>query len=207
MKLARRPTRGFAFLPVLLLLALLALLWWQRHAILAPLGTFLDIAQPPQKADLVLVLAGGWRGERILAAGQLIRQGYVPYALLSGPNSYYEQPECNYAIPFAVQHGFPAAHFQCAPNNSRSTEEEAAAMIPELQRRGAKTVLVLSVRTHTRRARAIFDRLPPSGIRFLYVSTEDRSFRLSDWYKTREGKKAVLLEWLKIGSAALGLDT
>ncbi len=206
MKPARRLRRGFAFLPILLILAVLAILWWQRHLILAPAGTLLDVGEPPQKADVALVLAGGWKGERVLYAGELVRQGYVPYALLSGPSFFYEQPECSYSIPYAEKHGFPVAYFQCAPNNARSTGEEAAAMLPELQRRGVRKVLIVSVRTHTRRARAIYSRLPHDGIEFLYASAEDPSFRLREWYKTREGKKAVLLEWLKLITSTLGVD-
>ncbi|MBI4889363.1 MAG: YdcF family protein [Acidobacteria bacterium] len=206
MKSARRLSRGFTFLPLILFVAFIVILWWQRHAILAPAGTWLDIAEPPRKADVALVLAGGWQGERVLYAGELVRQGYVPYVLLSGPMSYYEQPECNYAIPFAVQHGLPAAYFQCVPNASHSTEEEAAAMLPELQRRGVKRVLIVSVRTHMRRARAIFSRIPHDGVELFYVSAENRAYRLQDWYKTREGRKAVLLEWLKLATSSLGVD-
>lgn len=205
MSAGRGGRRGFALLPLLLVAVVLAILWWQRHRLLSPIGTFLDNGEAPRKADVALVLAGGWQGERVLKAGELVREGYVPYVLLSGPSSYYEQPECNYEIPFAVQRGLKAEWFQCAPNRATSTEEEARAMIAELERRGVKKCLVVSVRTHMRRARMLFNEVKPAGMELHFVAAADRSYRLEDWYRTRQGKKAVLLEWLKLATTPLGL--
>jgi uncharacterized SAM-binding protein YcdF (DUF218 family) len=78
-------------------------------------------------------------------------------------------------------------------------------MVPELQRRGVRKCLVVSVRTHMRRARILFNRVRPPGLELHFVAAEDREFRLEDWYKTREGKKTVLLEWLKLATTPLGL--
>ena len=205
MNLLKPGRRGFALLPVLLAAAVLAILWWQRGRLLSPIGTFLDNGEAPQKADVALVLAGGWEGERVLKAGELVRQGYVPYVLLSGPSFYYDQPECNYSIPFAVQHGLRAEWFQCAPNYAASTEEEARAMVGELERRGVRKCLVVSVRTHMRRARILFNAVKPAGMELHFVAAADRSYRLEEWYRTREGKKSVLLEWLKLVTTPLGL--
>lgn len=201
----RSGRRGFALLPVLLVILVLALAWWQRARLLAPVGTFLDNGEAPEKAEVALVLAGGWRGERVLKAGELVRQGFVPYILLSGPKAYYEQPECNYAIPFAVEHGLKAEWFECAPNTAKSTEEEARVMLAELGRRGVKKALVVSVRMHIRRARMLYSELKPEGLELRFVAAEDRQFRLEEWFRTREGKKAVLLEWLKLATTPLGL--
>jgi uncharacterized SAM-binding protein YcdF (DUF218 family) len=197
--------RGFALAPFLVLLAAVGLVWWQGARILSLAGTFLDNGEAPQKAEAALVLAGGWQGERVLRAGELKKQGYVAYVLLSGPRSYYEQPECDYAIPFAVKHGYSAEWFQCAPNESKSTEEEARAMVEELKRRGVKKCLVVSVRTHMRRARIMFKGVAPEGLEMHFVAADDREYRLEEWYRTRQGKKAVLLEWLKLATTPLGL--
>lgn len=202
----RTSRRGFALLPILIAVAVLAILWWQRHRLISPLGTLLDNGGAPVKAEAALVLAGGWHGERVLRAGELVRQGYAPYVLLSGPDSYYEQPECDYAIPYAVKHGYPREIFQCAPNQARSTEEEARALVGELQRRGVRSCLVVSVRTHMRRARILFRRVQPPGLELHFVAAEDREYRLEDWYRSRQGKKAVLLEWLKLSTMTLGLQ-
>lgn len=191
--------------PVLVVLLLVGLAWWQAPRVLSAAGTFLDNGGAPQKADALVVLAGGWKGERILKAGELVRAGYAPYVLLSGPSSYYEQPECVYAIPFAVKHGYGAEMFQCVPNTAKSTEEEAGVILAEIARRGLKKVVIVSVRTHMRRARILFGRLKPAGLELEYVSVEDRQYRLERWWESREGRKAVLMEWMKLATTPLGL--
>src|ERR1700761_5338999 len=78
-----------------------------RTQILTALGSFLVKADPPQKADLIVVLAGDSFGNRITTAAKLVQEGYAPKALISGPNGIYGYYECDLAIPFAVRKGYP----------------------------------------------------------------------------------------------------
>lgn len=197
--------RGAVLVPLLALLALAAAVYFLREPLLRAPALFLDIGGPPQRADAILVLAGGWRGERILKAGELIRQGHAPKAYVSGPRSFYDRPECEAAIAFAVERGFPARWFECLPNNASSTREEARQLLPELERRGVRRLLLVSVRTHLRRARWFFDPARPRGMEIFYVGADDPAFRLEEWWRSREGKKAVVMEWVKI--LALPVDS
>jgi uncharacterized SAM-binding protein YcdF (DUF218 family) len=197
---------GFAYLQILIVLAALGLLWWQRAAVLSPVGTFLDAGEAPSKGEVVVVLAGGSEGgKRILKAGELVRAGFAPYVLMSGPNSFYNQPECNAAIPFAIQSGYPAGYFQCAPNQAMDTESEAAALIAELRRRGVKRFLLVSVDSHLRRVRGIYRRLLPQGMEAVFVASGSPAFQLDQWWKVREGRKAILLEWTKLITSQFGI--
>jgi len=197
---------GFAYFQILIAIAIVGLLWWQRAALLAPIGTFLNVGEAPRRAEVIVVLAGGGDGGgRILKAGELVRAGFAPFALMSGPQTFYNQPECNAAIPFAVQRGFPAEYFQCAPNQALSTEEEAVALIAELQRRQIKSFIVVSVDSHLRRARGIYRSQLPAGIEVHFVASDSPKFRLSEWWKAREGRKAVLLEWTKLITSQFGI--
>jgi uncharacterized SAM-binding protein YcdF (DUF218 family) len=201
-----RRQHGFAYIRILSVVGVLGLLWWQRAALLAPIGSLLNVGEAPRRVDAVVVLAGGWEGGgRILKAGELVRAGFAPYALMSGPNSYYEQPECNYAIPFATQRGFPLEYFQCAPNRSLNTEDEAEALIAELQRRKVRTFLVVSVETHLRRARTIYTRLLPPGMEVHFIASDSPGFQLSQWWKVREGRKAIFFEWTKLITTQFGI--
>ncbi|MCX7603853.1 MAG: YdcF family protein [Bryobacteraceae bacterium] len=201
----RAAHRGAALLPLLVLLAAGVLLYAFREPLLRAPALFLDAGGPPQRADAILVLAGGWRGERMLKAGELIRQGYAPRAYVSGPRSFYERPECDAAIPFAVERGFPAQWFECLPNSASSTREEARMLLPELERRGVRRLLLVSVRTHLRRAKWFFEAARPRGMEIHYVGADDPAYRLEQWWQSREGKKAVVMEWVKI--LALPVDS
>ena len=76
------------------------------------LGNVLVDDMAPVKADAVLVLAGDPRGERIRKAGDLVRAGYVPKVLVSGPTEWYGVNEAELAIRFAVANGYPSDWFE-----------------------------------------------------------------------------------------------
>jgi uncharacterized SAM-binding protein YcdF (DUF218 family) len=199
-----RRRRGIALLPLAILAALIALVWWQSHNILAGAGNFLDVGETPQKADAAVVLAGGWTGERVLRAGELVRQGVVPYALLSSSATYYGLTECECESTFAARNGYPTEMFQCLLVKASSTREEAHEMVKELRRRGVRKCLIVSVDTHLRRARRIFSSAAPE-IEFHMVSAASPHYQLNTWYQNREGRKAVFLEWTKVVTDLIGL--
>ncbi len=80
--------RALRFLTLVLAVAII-LGFIFHNAILAGLGSYLVKADPPEKADIALVLAGDGEGNRILKAAQLARQGYVSKILVSGPSGMY----------------------------------------------------------------------------------------------------------------------
>ena len=189
---------------------MLALVWLAgglyllRTPILAGLGSYLERSGPPQPADLVLVLAGDFYGNRILKAAELVRQGYAPRALVSGPEGLYGHHECDLAIPFAEQAGYPESYFLHVEHSAHSTAEEARAVVPELRRMGVKRVLLVTSDYHTRRAGKIFRAAAPD-LSFSVVSAPDFYFTPQGWWRNREGRKTFAIEWMKTIAEWLGL--
>jgi uncharacterized SAM-binding protein YcdF (DUF218 family) len=172
--------------------------------ILSALGGYLVQAGPPEKADAALVLAGDGWGHRILTAAQLVRDGFVPKVLVSGPDGLYGVNECDLAIPFAVKHGYPESYFVHLENSARSTKAEAQAVLPVIRRMGFKRVIVVSSNYHTHRAGAIFRTLAPD-LTILLVAAPDENFTVNGWWHSREGQKAFLVEWQKTVANWMGL--
>ena len=181
--------------------AILALL---RVQVMSALGSYLVRAEPPRKADLAIVLAGGADGLRILKAGSLVQDGYAPVALISGPSGVYGWYECDLAIPFAVKRGYPEGYFAHMEHNAKSTAEEAQAMIPEIRRRGAKTVLLVTSNYHTRRATNLFRATAPE-VTFIPIAAPDQDFSPDSWWHSRQGQKTFLMEWEKTVAVWVGL--
>lgn len=164
--------------------------------VLAALGNFLVKAGPPQKGEVIVVLAGDGFGHRILTAGELIKQGYAPKALISGPDGNYGNYECDLAISFAVKNGDPESGFLHLESHARSTAEEAQVVVKRLREMGVKRAILVTSTYHTRRAGNIFRRAAPD-LDFIVVAAPDEFFTPGNWWHSREASKTFVLEWMK----------
>lgn len=178
----------------------LALLFHAR--ILGALGSYLVHDEPPRHADVILVLAGDPYGGRILKGAELVRQGYAPKAIVSGP-VVYSVHECELAIALAERAGYPAAYFVHFEHHALSTVEEAGDAAPLLRGMGVKRVLLVTSDFHTRRAGKIFRAAMPD-ITFDVVGSSDAHFTPLGWWKDREGRKTFVIEWMKTASEWFG---
>ena len=100
----------------LILLILLSSAYW-----LPALGGYLVRSDAPAPADIIVVLAGDYVGNRILMAGEMVRRGFASRALVSGPSGLFGQHESDLAIAYAVRRGYPESYFLPFPNETRST--------------------------------------------------------------------------------------
>lgn len=201
----REPGLKRAAIAALLLLASASAMWALRAHWLGWIGSCLDTGRPPVKADVIVVLAGGWTGERVLKAGELARAGYAPVVILDSPLELsYGASECALARDYAVLRGYQASLFECLEMKATSTAEEAVFVREELRRRGVRSCLVVSSRSHIRRAERILRRAIPE-VDLHFTGAESPLYRLERWYERREGRKAVFLEWVKTVTEPFGI--
>lgn len=186
-------------------LVVLALLYGSRQTWLPSLCTFLIQSEQPSPADAVVVLAGDSYGLRIQKGGDLVRAGFAPVALVSGPHGHYDHDESDLAIEFANRHGYPNTLFVAAPNHSNSTENEATALLEEIRKRNYKKVLVVTSNYHTRRAGRIWHRLADRSIEVHMVAARDQDVVPECWWDNREARKKLFFEWMKTLTGPLGI--
>jgi uncharacterized SAM-binding protein YcdF (DUF218 family) len=190
-------------LAVCIVLAILTSAWW-----LPALGWALVRDDGPAKADIAVVLGGDPWGLRISKAGDLVRQGYAPVVLVSGPPGYYDQHECEPEIAWAVRHGYPEAWFIPYPDEARSTQEEARILLAELQRRKVHRALFVTTDYHSRRAARIIratERAMGAAIDIRMITAPDREFHPATWWRNRQGQKIMFMEFSKAVAGAIGL--
>lgn len=186
--------------------AALILLIVITHGIwLSALGRYLIDSVPPARADAILVLGGDFKGHRILSAAELVRRGYAPRVIVSGPAGFYGGHECDYAIQYAVQEGYPESYFVPAPNSATSTEQEARDMLPELRRLGVRRLDIVTDNFHTRRAGRVYRLQAPDLEIHAVAATDDNSFQPDNWWRHREARKTFLMEWTKTIANWLGI--
>ena len=189
------------------LLAVLSVLsgaaWLFRTSILNECFDLLVSAESPSKADMAVVLAGDGSGNRLLRAAQMDKDGFVPAVLVSGPDGIYNTPECDLAIPFAVSHGYPESYFRHLHGSYLNTADEAVAVIAELRKMHATKVLVVTSGHHSRRASRYYRHIP--GIEAHMIASPDRYADRDIWWRSREGRKTIFMEWSKTIATWLGL--
>jgi uncharacterized SAM-binding protein YcdF (DUF218 family) len=188
--------RRFVFI-LILLVCIAAGAYAGRHVWLPKLALFLIEDHPPEKAGIIVVLAGDGYGRRILRAAELVEQGYAPSVLVDGAMEFYGLNEARAAIDFAVQRGAPPTVFEAFPIEANSTIEEAGIVDDELVRRGVSKALVVTSDFHTRRSRSLFEARGSGKVRYVFVAAAYPEFDPKAWWRSRQGAKTLLLEYLK----------
>jgi len=192
---------------VLLVLTFFAILTVTSFLWLPAIGRALVRDEGPAHADMAVVLAGDQWGYRILKAAELVKQGFVPAVLVSGP-PFYAMYESDAAIDFAVKQGYPAAWFIGVRNPALSTREESRVILQELQRRNVRSFLLVTSDYHTARSARIYraaERSLGGGPAMRVVAAPDKYFHTDSWWKSREGLKTVFMEWAKTVATAVGI--
>ena len=177
---------------------LAAALWVTRVHWLRGIGEFLVRAEAPNTADVVIVLAGDGYGHRLMHGVGLVRQGYAPLAIVDGPRAAYGNSEADLAVAWAAAQGVPREILSPLRMGARSTVVEVLTLNRELERRKVKKALVVTSNFHTRRARAVFERYGLKGVQFTMVAARDEDFDPQNWWRSRDAKKVVLLEYAKL---------
>jgi uncharacterized SAM-binding protein YcdF (DUF218 family) len=194
---------GKLLIPASLVLG--GVLYFSSNLWMPGFGTYLVDSAAPTKADAVVVLAGDWLGLRVEKGGDLVREGWAPVALLSGPHQHYGKSEADLAIEWAERKGYPRKYFEGIPNLATSTEDEAALMVPEIRKRGVRKILLVTSNYHTRRSGKIWRKAAAGAFEVQVVAAPDKDLVPETWWKTREGRKKIFLEWMKTITGPLGV--
>lgn len=182
-------------LVVALLAAVIALL---HRPLLTAAGRFLIVADPLDAADVIVVLSGGRADERVGQAAMLYKQGLAPLVLLSGGESLMgiSVPELLHSQ--ALAHGVPASAL-LYERSSTSTAEQAHALRPLLEARGARRAIVVTSSYHTRRTRKLFRRaFAGSPVEIRVYPVQQDVFRPEDWWTRDQDTETVVLEYIKL---------
>jgi len=200
--------RNFLLRSLLTLAALALVLYFSAPIWLGALGRALVFDEGPAPADAALVLGGDFTGARILRAAQLVRSGFVPVVLVSGPVGMFGLNEADAAIHFITARGCPAEWFIPVRHTATSTREEANVLLAELARRNLHSVDIVTSNFHSRRARRVFlevEKQRGGGPRIRMIAAADPDYDPASWWRTREGRKTAFYEWTKTVTSLLGI--
>lgn len=171
---------------------------------LIPVAEFLIEAEQPRRADCIFVLAGDNRGQRIMRAAELYKQGLAGKIFISGPEGYYDASEDEMAIAFARRRGMQDVPFVGWRNKGLSTEYEARFTYPKLKQEGCRSVMVVTSDFHTRRSGRLMRRHWPD-LEVIMIAAPTVEFDARSWWTNRVYKKTLFLEWSKTFAEWFGI--
>jgi uncharacterized SAM-binding protein YcdF (DUF218 family) len=158
------------------------------------------VTDHPEKADVIVVLAGDSQDARYRRGMALLRAGYGKRLFLdaSSDSSYFGHTPAEYAEAF-IRQDTPemAAQVSVCPYEDDSTLTETKYVAKCLQPLHAANVLLVTSDWHTARARSIFVHRLPQYHWSVAAADDDRLFG-THWWRHREWAKTTLQEWLKV---------
>ena len=168
------------------------------------MGAVLVESDEPVKSDAVVVLGGDYRGERILKAAELVKQGYAPYLVVSGAGGQYGMHEADMAIRFATSKGYGGLTFVPVYYQALSTADEATHNVEELRKRGAHRFLLVTSPSHSGRAVRVYRRMAPD-LEVRVVNSPEKYWHHGRWWIDREGRKAWFFAAVKTVADYFGI--
>jgi len=172
------------------------------------LGAALIENDPLHPADAILVLAGDSReGDRVQHAVGLFKRGLAPLLVLSGNPIGFRTHEAEIRQRHAEFLGVPSDHILAVKHDSDSTREEAEVIVPILQRKGMKEVILVTANYHTARAKRIFEQAAGRyGPHFLASPVDDGLFKPEGWWMRRRYAKTFVYEAIKTVWTAIEVE-
>jgi uncharacterized SAM-binding protein YcdF (DUF218 family) len=180
----------FLCLPLLLILFLLL-----------SAGRYLSLSQPPQQADAIIVLSGGWG--RVEKGAELYSQHFAPHLLLSNASESgaYRKDMQDTALSLGIPQDAILTE-----NEALSTYQNAELTLPIMQEQGLTSAIVVSSDFHMRRVKFIFDHVyKDSGIKLTYIGA-DSSYNAKWWWSDRRSRETTFNEYVKMIGNAIGYN-
>jgi uncharacterized SAM-binding protein YcdF (DUF218 family) len=154
-------------------------------------------------AEAIVVLTGSWSGNRMSGGASLFKKGFGKFVAFAGYEIYPGTNKYVLMKKYAVQLGVPENKILIEPEISGelSTWGEGQSILKLLEEKDIKSFILVTSKFHTRRAHAIYKKLineSKSDIKFQVYGAKDPNIPIKNWWRTRVGKKGILMEYLKI---------
>ena len=189
----------YKFLTLALIAGLLFLVYLAHDPILRAFIEWWIVDEAPEEVQAIVVLSGdSVFGDRLRHGADLYRQGYAVRLILSGRAIRSNFSEAELMEREALAQGVPAGALLLVRHTDDSTLEEALALRQFLAEQEIRSIIVVTSNFHSRRARKIFRRvMRQTGVQVRVSASSDVRFNPRRWWKTRTGRKQMVLELLK----------
>lgn len=192
-----------------LLLSVAVALWLAQDA-----GRWLSVQDPLVHAGAIAVLNGD-TPYRALEALALYRAGWASEVWLTQVPDHPEDPArvrrgeigdlgTGANVTALTQAGVPAHAIHLLREPVASTADEISVILAELDRRRLGTIIIVTSKVHTRRAKTIWRRQAAAAVAIVRYATLGR-YDPAQWWRREEDRRIVIHELLGLAAVSLGL--
>jgi uncharacterized SAM-binding protein YcdF (DUF218 family) len=205
--MTRRNSCRFISLAVALVLLVAAVIGFRGA------GHWLIREDPLGLADAIVVLSGSMPA-RAEEAAEIFRMGYAHEVWVSRPGSpgaelaemgvrYAGEEDYNREV--LIHLGVPETNIQIFPHEIADTEQEVEEVTSLLASEGKTSAIIVTSMQHTRRVRALWQKLAARNQRMIVRATPQDSFDANHWWRNTHDLFSVLREILGLINAWTGL--
>jgi uncharacterized SAM-binding protein YcdF (DUF218 family) len=152
-----------------------------------------------EPADAIVVLSGGG-GYRIKAGADLFAKGFGKVMIFSGVQGYPGVFQFQNMKNFAIKLGVPENKIIAKElKGEESTWGEGTFNLQILKENHINSFILVTSSFHTHRAYKIYKKLMADheyNFKFMVYPAQDNLIPVKDWWKTRNGKKHILIEYM-----------
>jgi uncharacterized SAM-binding protein YcdF (DUF218 family) len=198
---------------LVVVLAGILLLVWLGALGFRHLGRWLVREDPLAPADVILVLSGGMP-QRAEEAAEVFRKGYASEVWVSRPEGPQAElrglgvqfvGEEEYDRLILVRLGVPESAIHILPDPAIDTEQEIEVTSREMRRNRKSSVIVVTSPEHTRRVRALWNKLVGAGAKLVVRGAREDPFDADHWWRNTRDAYAVVREILGLLNVWAGL--
>lgn len=194
----------------LIVVPLLGLLLYAGYPfLLRTMGRYLITEDRLQKAEAIAILTGDGGVARTLEAVRLYQDGYAPRIILTHqrlPKGYEALARLGITVPeerniqwmVLKATRVPTTAVLQVNERSDSTASEMAHLVRLLKEHRIRTVILVTDRSHSTRARKILARVSGGTITIISRPTRYDTFDPEGWWRSRVDAKEVLFEYQKL---------
>ena len=194
-------------------LAAAAILLSAAVVVFRGVGRWLVVDDPLEHADAIVVLSGRMP-LRAMEAAEIYRQGFAPQIWLthpSGPRADMARigleytDEETYNAEVLEKLGVPANAIQILPGEIANTADEVREIAHELRNARKSRVIIVTSPPHTRRVRALWEKLVGPNPQLIVHYTRRDNFDAAHWWRHTSDSLDVMRETLGLLNVWTGL--
>jgi uncharacterized SAM-binding protein YcdF (DUF218 family) len=185
----------FRLLALIAICGFAAILYLAWHPLLRAAASFWIVQDRIEPADIIIVVGDDdFTADRAKQAAALFQEGWAPQIVASGRMLRPYASVADYMARDLQSDGVPPSAILRFSHRADDTREEAEGLRVLAEQKGWRRILLVTSNYHTRRARYIFRKVLPTGVRVEVAGAPDANFDPATWWESRLGKKLFFLE-------------